>query len=308
MLAKEKKITYTFVTTFQKMTAIDRLTQYMQEAGEAGRREMSAAIGVSHVMIGRMVQRLTEEGVLKETGYAPSGGGRPEKRYRYNGAHACVLLFRMNEEENRGTLELLDMQGRLLEQQSARFTHLHAEILDGWLDALTRRWQRKVRHMALYVPQTHGIHELMTHLKQERGLNVLPLNAAEALADKRPHTLTLLCRQGMPPQAAYRSGAELLPCKHLHMLPLPDRWETMDYSDHTLTEEMICRLLQSLTCVLSPDSVVLYCDYLTERLISRIRYNLSAKLKGMEHTPHLHFRSINAEQIIPVLRQASARV
>lgn len=299
---------YTFVTLFQKMNTIDRLTQYMQEAGEAGRREMSAAIGVSHVMIGRMVQRLTEEGVLKETGYAPSGGGRPEKRYRYNGAHACVLLFRMNEEENRGTLELLDMQGRLLEQQSARFTHLHAEILDGWLDTLTRRWQRKVRHMALCVPQAQVIHELMTHLKQERGLNVIPLNTAEALADKHPHTLTLLCRQGMPPQAAYRSAAELLPCNHLHMLPLPDRWETMDYSDHTLTEEMICRLLQSLTCVLAPESVVLYCDYLTERLIPRIRYNLSAKLKGMEHMPRLHFRNISAEQLTQALRSAAAQM
>lgn len=290
------------------MNTIDRLTQYMQEVGEAGRREMSAAIGVSHVMIGRMVQRLTEEGVLKETGYAPSGGGRPEKRYRYNGAHACVLLFRMNEEENRGTLELLDMQGRLLEQQSARFTHLHAEILDGWLAALTRRWQRKVRHMALYVPQAQVIHELITHLKQERGLNVIPLNAAEALADKRSNTLTLLCQRGNIPHAVHRNTAELQICPHLNRLPLPDRWESMDYSDHTLTEEMICRLIQTLTCVLAPERVLLHCDYLTERLISRIRYNLSAKLKGMEHMPRLHFRSINTEQITRALRLAAARL
>ncbi len=289
------------------MNTIDRLTQYMQEVGEAGRREMSAATGVSHVMIGRMVKRLTEEGVLKETGYAPSGGGRPEKRYRYNGAHACVLLFRMNEEENRGTLELLDMQGRLLEQQSARFTHLHAEILDGWLDALTRRWQRKVRHMALYAPQAQGIHELMAHLKQERGLNVIPLNAAEALADRRSNTLTLLCQRGNIPHAAHRNTAELQACPHLHRLPLPDRWESMDYSDHTLTEEMICRLIQILTCVLAPERVLLHCDYLTERLISRIRYNLSAKLKGMEHMPRLHFRSISREQIIQAIRIASIR-
>ena len=296
---------YTFVTTFQKMRAIDRLTQYMQERGEAGRQEMAAAVGVSHVMVGRLVQQLTTEGVLQETGYASSGGGRPEKRYRYNSAHASVLLFRMDEEENRGTLELLDMQGRLLEQQTARFTHLHAEILDGWLNTLTRRWQRKVRHMALYVPQAPVIHDLTAHLKQERGLNVIPISPTEALADRRSHTLTLLCRRGNTPHAVHRSAAELLPCPHLHMLPLPDRWETMDYSDHTLTEEMICRLIQTLTCILAPARVLLHCDYLTERLISRIRYNLSAKLKGMEHTPRLHFRSINTEQITLALRQAA---
>lgn len=279
----------------------------MQEVGEAGRREMSAAIGVSHVMIGRMVQRLTEEGVLKETGYAPSGGGRPEKRYRYNGAHACVLLFRMNEEEKRGTLELLDMQGRLLEQQSARFTHLHAEILDGWLDALTRRWQRKVRHMALYVPQTQVIHELMTHLKQERGLNVIPLNAAEALADKRSNTLTLLCQKGNIPHAAHRNTAEIQTCPYLHRLPLPDRWESMNYSDHTMTEEMICRLLQILICTLYTERAVIYCDYLTERLLPRIRYNLSTKLKGITQAPHLSFRSIDNQLIENALRKAATK-
>lgn len=292
------------------MNAKERLQRYMQEAGEAGRREMSAAVGVSHVMTGRLVRELVEEGILKECGMAPSGGGRPEVRYRYNGTHGTVFLFRPEEAGtvHHGILELLDMNGRVLAEKSARFTHLQAEMLDDWLDELTHRWRRKPQRIALHLPESPLARELAEHLQRRYTLPVKRLNTAEALADKRPCTLTLLCRQGIIPHAAYRSEAELLPCNHLHMLPLPDRWETMNYSDHTLTEEMISRLIQSLTCVLSPERVVLYCDYLTERLIPRIRYNLSAKLKGMEHMPRLHLRSISAAQIIPALRLAVARM
>lgn len=292
------------------MNAKERLKRYMQEAGEAGRREMSAAVGVSHVMTGRLVRELAEEGILKECGMAPSGGGRPEVRYRYNGTHGTVFLFRPEEDGtvHHSILEQLDMNGRVLAEKSARFTHLQAEMLDDWLDELTQRWRRKPQRIALHLPEGALAQELAEHLQRRCTLPVKRINTAEALADKRPRTLTLLCRQGILPQAVYRSEAGLLPCNHLHMLPLPDRWETMDYSDHTLTEEMICRLLQTLTCVLSPEHVVLYCDYLTERLIPRIRYNLSAKLKGMEHMPRLHFRSISSEQLTQALRQAAARV
>lgn len=286
-----------------------RLQRYMQEVREAGRREMSAAVGVSHVMTGRLVRELEEEGILKACGMGSSGGGRPEVRYRYNGAHGTVILFRLEEEDSahRGILEQLDMNGRVLEEKSARFTHLQAEMLDDWLDELTHRWRRKPQRIVLHLPEGLLARELAAHLQQRCTIPVKRLNTAEALADKRPHTLTLLCRQGMPPQAAYRSEAELLPCNYLHMLPLPDRWETMDYSDHTLTEEMICRLIQSLTCVLGQERVELYCDYLTERLIPRIRYNLSAKLKGMERMPRLHFRSISEDKLTEAVHRAAVR-
>lgn len=292
------------------MNTKERLQRYMQEIGEAGRREMSAAVGVSHVMTGRLVRELVKEGILKECGMAPSGGGRPEVRYRYNGTHSTVFLFRPEKEDSvhRSILEQLDMNGRVLEEKSARFTHLQAEMLDDWIDELTRRRQHKPRHIALHLPAGSLARELTEHLQRRYTLPVRRINTAEALADNRAHTLTLLCRQGMAPQAAYRSESELLPCDHLHMLPLPDRWETMNYSDHTLTEEMICRLIQALTCVLAPERVMLYCDYLTERLIPRIRYNLSTKLKGIERTPRLHFRSTSTEQIIPLLRHAVARM
>ncbi len=289
------------------MSTRDDLLVYMQEAKEAGRREMAAAVGVSHVMIGRLVRQLEHEGILREIGLAPSGGGRPEKRYRYNGAHGHVLLFRQEGAENRGHLELLDMQGRLLEHRTARFTHLHAEILDDWLVELTRRWRRKIKRIVLHLPPGPSVEELTNHLHQTHGLTVVKLNGAEALANKRSHTLTLLCLRGCIPHVAHRRARELHPCPHLHLLPLPDRWEVMNYSDRTLIEEMLSRLLQILTCTLYTTEVVLHCDYLTERLISRIRYNLSAKLKGMENPPKIHFSTTTPEQLILALRHAAAR-
>ena len=289
------------------MDTRETLLRYMQEAGEAGRRDMAAAVGVSHVMIGRMVRQLEAEGVLRDIGTAPSGGGRPERRYRYNSDHACVLLFRLEGEEKRGTLELLDMQGRLLEQKSARFTRLHAEMLDDWMYELTHRWLRKVQRITLYLPDNPATEELREHLREMRQVPTLRINAAEALADRHSRTVTLLCMRGFTPHAAQRGEKELHPCPYLHHLPLPDRWESLDYSDHTLVEEMLCRLLHLLICTGNPERVVLYCNYLTERLLPRIRYNLSTKLKGMEQPPRLHFRSITPEQLNHALRSAATR-
>ena len=168
------------------MNTKERLQRYMQEVGKAGRREMSAAVGVSHVMIGRLVRELIEEGILTECGMAPSGGGRPEVRYRYNSAHGTVFLFRSEEEESvhRGILEQLDMNGRVLEEKSARFTHLQAEILDDWLDEMTRRWRRKPQRIALHLPESTAARELTEHLHRRYALSVNRLNTAEALADE----------------------------------------------------------------------------------------------------------------------------
>lgn len=289
------------------MGAREKLLSYMQESGETGRREMAAAVGVSHVMIGRLVKQLEAEGILSEAGMAPSGGGRPEKRYRYNGTHACALLFRLEEANNIGTLELLDMQGRLMEQKSARFTRIHAEMLDDWQDELTRRWHKKVRRIALHLPESTESTELRHHVQERRQVTVKRINAAEALADGCSNTITLFCQKGFTPHAAQRGKRELHPCPHLYHLPLPDRWESMDYSDHTLVEEMLCRLLQLLICTGNPERVVLHCNYLTERLLTRIRYNLSTKLKGMRQPPRLHFRSTTPEQLNHALRKAATR-
>ena len=289
------------------MSTRDKIIRHMQRVGEAGRRELSEITGTSHVMVGRVVAQLCHEGILSHAGTNSSEGGRPAQRYRYNPQHASVLFFRIERDAGilQSALEKLDMQGNLQEETRGRFTHIQPEMLDERLDTYFRHQHLSPGRIALHLPPEQASAELADHLRHRYGRQVIRLNAAAALADTRPHTLTLLCSRAHPLSAAHRQSSSLHPCPHIESLPLP-AWEQLDYSDHTLVEETLSRLLQMLTCILSTERVVLHSDSWSERLLSRIRYNLSTKLKNHPSPPRLHFRTLHAEQLTVALRRAAA--
>ena len=122
----------------------------------------------------------------------------------------------------------------------------------------------------------------------------------------------------------YKNGGKLLVCGNggsaadsghivgelvkgfLKKRPLPAEWESLDYADHTLVEEMLARLLQLLICTISPAHIDLHADFWNDRLISRLNFNLSTKLRCIDSPPRLHFKTITAEKLAPQLRIAMA--
>lgn len=263
----------------------------MQERREATRPQLAAASGLSLVTVNKAVSALCLRGELRLKGSVPSGGGRPVQLYAYNTGHAVCAFFTVQAEQGayRGTLDICDLGGTLLRRHEARFSMIQAGALDDWLDAAARR--RPLRGIGLHLPPALPETGLTDHLHTRYGCPVLPVNPAVALADTRENAVTLCLAQGAAPQAALHRRGQTEPYTALHLLPLPAAWETLDYSDHTLVVEMVSRLLHILTAVQTPAHVALYADFWTERLRSRIRYTLSAKLRGGEHAPQLHFRT-----------------
>lgn len=262
----------------------------MQERMEATRPQLAEAAGLSLVTVNKAVASLCLQGVLRLKSTVPSGGGRPVQLYAYNAAHAVCALFRAEAEQGflHGVLEVADMSGRVLRQQEARFSLLQEASLDDWLDAATRR--RRLHRVVLDLPPALPETGLAAHLRARYACSVRRANAAAGLLSAREDTLALYLPPHQPPQGCYRKRGVLTPCDTLHLLPLPTAWETLDYDDHTLTEEMVSRLLHLLTATHTPARFELFADFWTERLQTRIRYNLSAKLRGFDRVPRLHFR------------------
>ena len=100
-----------------------------------------------------------------------------------------------------------------------------------------------------------------------------------------------------------RNGS-VTPCPILHLLPLPAEWNSLDYADHTLVEEMLARLLQLLICTLTPAHIDLHADFWNDRLITRVNFNLSTKLRGVR-LPQLHFGTITPEKLSSRIRRAA---
>ena len=70
-----------------------------------------------------------------------------------------------------------------------------------------------------------------------------------------------------------------------------------------LVEEMLARLLQLLTCTMNPAHIDLHADFWNDRLISRLNFNLSTKLRGIDSPPQLHFATITPDKLSQLLRK-----
>lgn len=285
------------------MNSKARITRFMQQNQQATRPQIAAAVGLSLVSTNAAVAALEKEGVLTAGALAPSGGGRPVRVYHFNAQHAVVALITATAEAHCTLLscELLNLQGKQQEQKEARFAQLHAESLDEWLDAASRR--HRLQRICLPPGLGGGILE---HLRERHTCPVHEYSTAESLAGEREDTLTVLLQIGRPPQGALRRHGKVTPCPLLGYLPLPAAWEELDYADHTLVEEMLARLLQLLTCTLAPAHIDLYADFWNDRLISRLKFNLSTKLRGIDTLPSLHFATITPAKLALRLRQSAA--
>lgn len=295
-------------------TAEEKIRGILRGGAVATRPELARLAGISPVMAGRIMARLCRSGEAEEAGSAPSGGGRPVMRYRAAADYGTLGLFHAYPDtgENhllRGQLHIIDMRGRARGRaREGIFAMLHAESLDDWLDTLTRRGRTVLRGLALCLPA--GIPEsgLAAHLAERYGCRVAELSPALALGmeNGREDTLVLhLPRHGVPQGALHRHG-HTTPCGPLQLLPVPADWRTLDYSDNTLVEEMVARLVMMLCCAQAPRRVVLYADFWSEKLTSRIRYNISAKLREAPALPRLAFRDLPAAQTAQVLLRGLA--
>ena len=285
------------------MNSKARITRYMQQHRKATRPQIAAALGLSLVSTNAAVSALEKEGVLFPGELIPSGGGRPVREYHFNPGHAAVALITATPEAHCTLLhfELLNLHGHRIELHEARFVQLHAESLDEWLDAAARH--HKLQRICL--PPGLG-RSMLRHLQQRHSCPVHEYSAAESLVSGKDDTLTLLMLRGQAPQGALQRHGHVTPCPLLQHLPLPAEWESLDYADHTLVEEMLARLLQLLTCTLAPARIELHADFWNDRLISRLNFNLSTKLRSIDTPPRLHFRTITAEKLAPRLRTAMA--
>lgn len=285
-----------FLNPIYKVSAKDILIKLMQERMEATRPQLAAAAGLSLVTVNKAVSALCLQGVLRLKGSVASGGGRPVQLYAFNAGHALCAVFQAESEQGylRGHLDITDMAGRVLRQEESRFALLQEASLDDWLDRATRR--HPLHRVLLDLPPTLPDTGLAAHLRARYGCTVRRANAAAGLISDRPQTMAIYLPRHRSPQGCLRRGNELISCDALHLLPLPAAWETLDYEDHTLTEEMVSRLLLFITATHAPARFELFADFWTERLQARIRYNLSAKLRGYERQPRLHFRLCTAAE------------
>lgn len=282
------------------LSALAKVRKALRQRGAATRPQLATDTGLSLVSCNQAVAELCRNGEAEAAGVVPSGGGRPVRLYQLNTQYAYGAYFQAHRRGAliQGTLEICDMLGKTQSTYNADFAYLGAESLDAWLDKEARR--HKLYGISLEIAADIMPPRLIKHLEARYQCPTRLLNTADALADDKEDTLTLYIRQGEAPVCSLRHNGAQQHTGELGLLPLPADWSKLDYSDHTLVEEMIARLITILACTLAPARCVIFADFWSPRLTKRIRFNVSSKLH--QEQVALHFRSITPALAAAILR------
>lgn len=265
----------------------------MRERGKATCPELAVATGLSMVTVHKEVKKLCRLGELRTGKESVSRGGRPAQVYEYEARYAqrAFLEIRRQGAVMRVLLELTDLHGVTMSSRETTYAALEDESLDGWLDDTLHR--QRVAGIALVFYPTEQRESLRVHLEHRYHCPVRILTAAEALSEGREGGATLYLPRGEAPQCSLHRKGQAQHTGRLDLLPLPVSWEKLDYTDHTLVEEMVARLLQILICTLRPERITIHADIWSTRLTERIRFNTQSKLRGA--APPLSFRTCTPE-------------
>lgn len=253
----------------------------------------------------REIRELRERGEVREVG-RENRGGRPSPVYEYARDYAARVYVQMRRGQGitRVQMERWDMADEVRASRAWNYAAVEPESLDGRLDELVSG--QRVAGIGISSAPGDRSEQLLAHLRARYGCAVQYLNAAQALAQREERGATIYGARGELPQGCIQQQGALCDLGRLDRLSLPVAWEELDYTDRTMVEEMVARLLQALICVLNPSGVSFYADFWSSRLIERIRFNVQSKLRGA--APPLRFGLCSEQALDAALRRCCRKV
>ncbi len=266
--------------------------QVMKACGVATRPQIAAATGLSLVMVNQVVAGLCRQGVLQAGAQVPSGGGRPAQQYKLNNGSKFYALIRLwrNDKLLHACAEELDLSGTPTRHMEADFAYVDIESFDNWLDKLTRR--HRLSGITLYTDEEIKREETIAHLQKRYQCAVQSPTTAALLCEHKEGSTALVLPQGQEASCAHYRNGKIQESGALNLLPLPTTWASIDYEDRALMVDTVSKLLQIIICIQRPGRVVLHAPAWVPRLVERIHYNVSAKLK--DKLPPLRFINLTA--------------
>ncbi len=277
-----------------KRNAIEELRTALHQLGRATRPVLSAATGLSKVRVNQLVADMLRSGELRELPQPVMSSGRPARQYEFAGRFAEHLLIFIDAHEGayRVRLDVLDAVGTLVESTERRYAHIQSSSFPALIEDYEGRGLQSVILCLGVDLRFTGLRALV----QERCGCPLRIEAlSTSLAERKEGSLSIAFESGRIPRAHYFQDGHLRRTGNVALLPMPDSWETLDYEDRTMLEEMVARLVLFLACPLSPQRVLLVADCWTERLESRIRYNCSSKLRDTS-LPEMQFLPLRGKE------------
>jgi len=293
-------------TLFVKDLNTKTVLNTLKHARTATVRDLAAASGLSTVTVKGILNKLVEQHQAVPDGMAPSSGGRPSQRYRFNEQFMLGLLLYAREIDGKDSvcLRVADLYGDILDAADHEMPHIRSEDIEALIAEKIEAYPR-IQAVGIGLP---GIEyqgsivsldyksligmPIIRQMQSRFGLPVVFENDVNAAVLGRSGNdspegteIYIYFPRKYPPGAGIRVNGKLIKgSRHfageVGYLPLGIRWgeETADSFEDC--SSAAAQVIISLTAVLDPDSVVLYGEHITNSHLERIREICRSQLPG----------------------------
>lgn len=274
-------------TTLMKEINLNTVRRTLKVMETATKPQLAAETGLSVVTVAALVRELAERGELNEEDNGTSTGGRPATVYRFDYGHRLALSLHIHEREGIDTVfaSVVDLRGDVRNHEERLFDTLDRDSFLRWIESLMQAYPQ-IRTIGLGIPgqAVEGRIEVSSHdklrgtypakwIEEHFGVPALlenDVNAAlhgyllEEIGDEEVEdgvVIGLYFPTKYPPGMAISWNGILIGGKRgmageVKYLPLDLDWSRPPTGE--VWNEIVCRIVHTVSVVLAPERVVLY--------------------------------------------------
>lgn len=284
------------------------LRQVLKERRKATKPELSAFTELSVVTVNALISEMVVTSEVIEGDEIPSNGGRPSMQYVYNGNYKKAILIYGHEENNQNLFHMLiiNLFGECIDHKKEYYANVVTDSFDNWIETAFETHENicaivfglpgAEENGVIYVHDYPGIvgDKFLSYYQEKYRVPVLyenDINAAVCGFHSRQKPESVQTVVGLYFPRVYGPGAGVVikgeiykGCKNfageVSWIPLHPSWNEVNY-DHP--EEVVLLLSQIAvvySCVLAPERMVFYGDFLTEEILEKLLVQVQKLLQG----------------------------
>lgn len=286
----------------------NNLRQILKERRKATKPEMSELTELSVVTVNGLIGEMVSSGEVIEGDEIPSNGGRPSKQYIYNGNYRKVIIIYGYREKNYDMFHMLIMNsfGECIDRKKACETNVVTKSFDLWIaDAFKKHKNICAIVFGLPGAENNGViyandypgiigDQFLSYFKEKYQVPVIyenDINATVYGFYARKNEETTESMVGLYYPRAYAPGAGIVINGEIYKgcmnfagevgyIPLNPPWNEVDYDNKEEIIFMLSQIAVVFSCVLAPERIVFYGDFLTEEILKELEERLTKILHG----------------------------
>lgn len=284
------------------------LRQALKSRKKATKPELAALTHLSVVTVNSLINEMVLSGEVIEGEEVPSNGGRPSRQYVYNGNYRKALIIYGYEHNRKNLIHLLIINafGECIERKTDYFSDVVIDSFDQWIEYAFKAHENicvivfglpgAEENGVIYVNDYSGIigDKFLSYYQSKYGVPVIyenDINAAVYGYYTRHDSQTVQTVVGIYYPRIYGPGAGIVINKEIYKgyknfagevswLPLRPSWNEVNYDHSQEVVFMLSQIVAIYSCVLAPERIVFYGDFLTEEILEKLMLHIQYLLKG----------------------------